>query len=76
MMRATKIYEHPEFTTEEADLSLFSTICLVLTMALMGALFLMTFSSFVLWNDSTHFSTGYQPASVFWATQKASPLAL
>lgn len=54
MMRPTKIYEHPEFTTEEADLSLFSTICLVLTMVLMGALFLMVFSSLVLWNDGTH----------------------
>ena len=54
MMRPTKIYEHPEFTTEEADLSLFSTICLVLTMVLMGALFVMAFSSFVLWNDGTH----------------------
>ncbi|CAL1704096.1 unnamed protein product [Somion occarium] len=71
MMRPTKIYEHPEFTLEEADLSLFSTICLIFTMVLAGALFVMAISSFVLWNESSYFSSGYQPASVFWATQQS-----
>lgn len=36
---------------EEADLSLFSTICLVLTLVLIGALFVSMLSCILFWND-------------------------
>ncbi|OBZ75683.1 hypothetical protein A0H81_04571 [Grifola frondosa] len=51
MRSQVKLYEHPEFKMEEADLSLLSTICFVLSLALVGALFIAAFSCVLLWDD-------------------------
>jgi len=69
-MRAAKLYEHPEFTMEEADLSLFSTICLVLILVMIGALFVSMLSCILFWNDCSLSYASYQPAHMFWAAQQ------
>ncbi|KAI0807256.1 hypothetical protein C8Q74DRAFT_1362781 [Fomes fomentarius] len=55
-MRSLKLYEHPDFTAEEDDISLFTTICFVLTLAMAGAIIILSMSCILLWDDC---STSY-----------------
>ncbi len=50
-MRSLKLYEHPDFTAEEDDISLFTTICFVLTLAMTGAIIILSMSCILLWDD-------------------------
>ena len=50
-MRPLKLYEHPEFKAEESDISLLQTICFVLTLALIGAILVLSLSCLLLWDD-------------------------
>lgn len=46
-----KIYEHPDFVADSEDFSLFSTILLVLLLAVVGAFLILTMTCFVFWDD-------------------------
>lgn len=50
-MRSLKLYEHPDMQAEETDVSLLTTICFVLTLALAGAIFILSISCVLLWDD-------------------------
>ncbi|KAL1947600.1 hypothetical protein VTO73DRAFT_13324 [Trametes versicolor] len=50
-MRFLKLYEHPEFKAEPEDVTLLSTICFVLALALAGALFILAGSCLLFWDD-------------------------
>ena len=52
MMRSQmKLYEHPDFKTDERDISLLSTICFVLALAISGGIFIMMMSCLLFWDD-------------------------
>ena len=51
MRSYAKIYEHPAFIAEEEDYSLFSTIALVLLLAVVAALFILAMTCVVFWDD-------------------------
>ncbi|KAI0371729.1 hypothetical protein BV20DRAFT_941529 [Pilatotrama ljubarskyi] len=50
-MRPLKLYEHPEFKAEPEDVTLLSTICFVLALAIAGAIFILGFSCLLFWDD-------------------------
>ena len=50
-MRSLKLYEHPEFKAEAEDVSLLTTICFVLTLALLGAIVILSVSCLLIWDD-------------------------
>ncbi|KAI0362697.1 hypothetical protein OH77DRAFT_1388527 [Trametes cingulata] len=50
-MRPLKLYEHPEFKAEPEDITLLSTICFVLALAFMGAVFILGISCLLFWDD-------------------------
>ncbi|KAI0747890.1 hypothetical protein C8Q80DRAFT_1270355 [Daedaleopsis nitida] len=50
-MRSLKLYEHPELQAEETDVSLLTTICFVLTLAMAGAIFILSISCVLFWDD-------------------------
>ncbi|KAM5539106.1 hypothetical protein V8D89_007329 [Ganoderma adspersum] len=50
-VRPLKLYEHPELKAEEPDVSLLTTICFVLTLALAGAILVLSVSCLLLWDD-------------------------
>ena len=52
-MRPLKLYEHPEFKAEESDVSLLTTICFVLALAMAGAVFILSVSCLLFWDDCT-----------------------
>jgi len=52
MMRPQiKLYEHPDFKADEKDITLLSTICLVLGLAITGGVFILTMSCLLFWDD-------------------------
>lgn len=51
IMRFLKLYEHPEFKAEPEDVTLLSTICFVLALALAGAIFILAGSCLLFWDD-------------------------
>ena len=51
VMRPLKLYEHPDLKAEEPDVSLLTTICFVLTLALAGAILVLSVSCLLLWDD-------------------------
>ncbi|OCH95656.1 hypothetical protein OBBRIDRAFT_788207 [Obba rivulosa] len=63
MRPQTKLYEHPDLKADEADLTLVSTICFVLGMAIMGAIFVLSVSCLIFWDDckSTYAYYGARP---------------
>ncbi|KAI0713227.1 hypothetical protein C8Q76DRAFT_730725 [Earliella scabrosa] len=50
-MRPLKLYEHPELKAEDDDVSLLTTICFVLALAMAGAIFILSISCLLLWDD-------------------------
>ncbi|KAH9934904.1 uncharacterized protein B0H18DRAFT_978884 [Fomitopsis serialis] len=50
MRSHTKLYVHPDLKPEEGDVTLVTTICLVLSLALAGAIFIVALSC-LLWDD-------------------------
>ena len=50
-MRPLKLYEHPEFKAEDQDVSLLTTICFVFTLAMTGAIFILSISCLLFWDD-------------------------
>ena len=50
-MRPLKLYEHPEFKADDEDVSLLTTICFVFTLALLGAILILSVSCLLLWDD-------------------------
>ncbi|KAI0637214.1 hypothetical protein C8Q77DRAFT_1155068 [Trametes polyzona] len=50
-MRSLKLYEHPELKAEPEDITLLSTICFVLILAIAGAVFILGASCLLLWDD-------------------------
>ncbi|KAI0721533.1 hypothetical protein C8T65DRAFT_630294 [Cerioporus squamosus] len=50
-MRSLKLYEHPDFKAEDEDVSLLTTICFVLTLAMAGAVFILSISCLLFWDD-------------------------
>lgn len=46
-----RLYEHPDFKPDERDVTLLSTVCLVLGLAITGALFILTMSCLLFWDD-------------------------
>ena len=50
-MRSMKLYEHPDFKTEEQDIPLLTTILFVLTLAIAGATFILSLSCILFWDD-------------------------
>jgi len=59
----TKLYEHPDLKADEADITLLSTICFVLVMAITGALVVLSVSCLIFWDDckSTYAFYGSRP---------------
>ncbi|KAH9951367.1 hypothetical protein B0H21DRAFT_718705 [Amylocystis lapponica] len=51
MRSQIKLYEHPEFVVDEKDISLLSTICFVLALAISGAFFILMMSCILFWDD-------------------------
>lgn len=50
-MRTSKVYEHPEFSADQVDFSLLSTINLILVLVVIAAMSIALMSGFVLWTD-------------------------
>ncbi|KAL7283202.1 hypothetical protein ACG7TL_002629 [Trametes sanguinea] len=51
MMRPVKVYEHPEFKAEPEDITLLSTICFVLALLSVAAIFILGVTCLVFWDD-------------------------
>ncbi|KAI0957080.1 hypothetical protein AcW1_005582 [Taiwanofungus camphoratus] len=51
MRSQIKLYEHPDFSVDKADLSLLSTICCVLGLAVAGAAFVLAMSCLLFWDE-------------------------
>ncbi|KAH9946314.1 uncharacterized protein BXZ73DRAFT_95817 [Epithele typhae] len=57
MMRSLKLYEHPEFKTEDEDISLLTTILFVSALVLLAAIFILSILCLVRWDEcSTTYS--------------------
>ncbi|OSD02837.1 hypothetical protein PYCCODRAFT_1467522 [Trametes coccinea BRFM310] len=50
-MRPVKVYEHPEFKAEPEDITLLSTICFVLALLSVAAIFILGVTCLVFWDD-------------------------
>lgn len=50
-MRSLKLYEHPELKAEDEDVSLLTTICFVLALVVVAAIFILSLSCLLLWDD-------------------------
>lgn len=50
-MRAAKVYEHPEFSSDQVDFSVLSTINLILVLVLVAAVSIAAMSWLVVWAD-------------------------
>ncbi|KAF9821717.1 hypothetical protein IEO21_00563 [Rhodonia placenta] len=59
-----RLYEHPDFKPDERDVTLLSTVCLVLGLAITGALFILTMSCLLFWDDcrSSYSILSHRPA--------------
>ncbi|PCH38361.1 hypothetical protein WOLCODRAFT_161512 [Wolfiporia cocos MD-104 SS10] len=51
MRSQLRLYEHPDFNVDEKDMSLFTTICFVLGLAVTGALLVLMMSCLLLWDE-------------------------
>lgn len=50
-MRATKVYEHPEFSYDQVDFSVLSTINLILVLLIIATVSIAAMSGFISWVD-------------------------
>ncbi|KAJ2986823.1 hypothetical protein NUW54_g9615 [Trametes sanguinea] len=63
MMRPVKVYEHPEFKAEPEDITLLSTICFVLALVMVAAIFILGVTCLVFWDDCSTFIDVKETAS-------------
>ncbi|EMD38636.1 hypothetical protein CERSUDRAFT_113810 [Gelatoporia subvermispora B] len=71
MRPQTKLYVHPDLKADDEDLTLFSTICFVLGMAIMGAIIVLSVSCLIFWDDCKASYAYYGARPHFLSVQQA-----
>ncbi|CCM02871.1 uncharacterized protein FIBRA_04984 [Fibroporia radiculosa] len=61
MRSQVRLYEHPEFKADKQDMTLFSTILFVLTLAATGAFIILSVSCLLAWSDDCVFRASSPP---------------